>query len=193
MKTTPKQELFIQVDYKLLQDPRFSLSQTIIISYFKGYQREDGFFYDTQENLSKILGISLPTLKRDIKYLLELGIIFFKTKSDIDGKRQYKNRKAIIFVDEKNPLPKKIESAIAAPAAEPEAISAPIENNLKTPSTVIMKEFQLMSDTYGYPDDVAEQFINHIKINGYDSIDEMVDDVKSNPVLKQLMNNKQIA
>ena len=115
--STKKQELFLQLEYKLLQDKRLSLSQVLIISYLKSYQHQknDQYFYDTQENLSKILNIKLRTLKSDIKYLLELGIIFFKTKSAIDGKRQYKNRKAIIFVYAKNPLPKKEE---AVPASE---------------------------------------------------------------------------
>jgi len=191
MKPTTPEQGFIQVEYKLLQDSRLSLSQVIIISYFKGYQRQEGYFYDTQENLSMILGIPIATLKRDIKYLIQLGIIFFTPKGHVDGKRQYKNRKAIILVDEKNPLPKKKDISISAPAAESEAISSPLLEN--TPSTYILKEFTLMSDVYGYPDDVAKQFINHIKINGYDSIEEMVDDVKSNPVLKDLMNKKQVA
>ena len=49
-----------------------------------------------KEELAFELGISLKTLKRSIVKLIELGICYKEKASLHTGKRQYKNRKAII-------------------------------------------------------------------------------------------------
>lgn len=63
----------------------------------------------------------------------------------------------------------------------------------KSQTNVIMNEFQILCDTYNFPIDVAEIYINHINNNGFESIDEMIDEVNSNPILKLIINTKQIA
>ena len=57
----------------------------------------------------------------------------------------------------------------------------------------IMNEFHLLCNTYNFPLDVSEIYINHIKDIGFDSVEEMIEEVKLNPVLKNLMNYKQSA
>lgn len=106
-----KEEDFLQITYSLLKDKTLSTSQKILISYLKSFQRTKGeYCYDTQENIANDLGFALITIKKDIKELTEKNIIFLEKKRDLIGGKQYKNRKAIILVDDNNPLPTKDEA-----------------------------------------------------------------------------------
>ncbi len=62
-----------------------------------------------------------------------------------------------------------------------------------SPKDKIMNEFQLLFDTYNFPIDVAEIYINHINTIGFDSVEEMIDEVNNHPILKNIINTKQIA
>lgn len=104
-------ENYIRIPLSMLMDDGLTLTHKVILGYLNTYQNKpDGtptnnFVYDTQSNLSVTLGIGISTLKDAINYLEANGYIFKTTKNDIDDKPQFKNRKAIIMVDEHNPLP----------------------------------------------------------------------------------------
>lgn len=95
------------------KDKSLTSTEKLILSYLYTYQNKmvngketpsNNYFFDTQENLAEELGASYRTIKRSISNLIELGLIFKKKKSSVDGKAQYKNRLAIIMVDENNKL-----------------------------------------------------------------------------------------
>lgn len=125
---------FIKLDNELLANTGYTLTQKVIISKIKGFQDNDMYCFETQENLSIQLCIPLRTLKRDIKTLCDNGIIFKEKKSLKDNKHQFKNRKVIVFVDDNNPLPIK-EAKIAKPIvqheAKPQIVEPTIDNDTK--------------------------------------------------------------
>lgn len=57
----------------------------------------------------------------------------------------------------------------------------------------ILNEFQVLSDTYNFPRDISEVFVNHINTVGFDSVEEMMEEIYSHPILKDLLNSKQAA
>jgi len=102
-------ETYIKLENELLADTGYTLTQKLIISKIKGYQDNGLYCYSTQEELAQQLGLSLRTLKREIFNLKKIGKIFTQPKKLKSNKKQYKNRKAIILVDENNSLPTKEE------------------------------------------------------------------------------------
>ena len=95
-------ETFLKLDYQLLNNKNLSLNQKVIIAFLQSFQAVNKYCFHTQMEMSEKLGIPIATLKREIKFLLENNIIFKEPKSLKDGKRQYKNRKSLIFIDENN-------------------------------------------------------------------------------------------
>lgn len=77
--------------------------------------------------------------------------------------------------------------------SELDAINKSISTISISPTNEILNEFNMLCDTYNFPKDVAEIYINHINANGFDSIDEMLDEVNSHPMLKLKMDAKQVA
>lgn len=96
---------FLKIDSTLLANVNYTPTEKLFIAYLQSYQNDNKYCFDTQEELSKVFGICLRNIKYLIKDLRERGIIFMVPKSQIDHKSQYKNRKAIILVDDNNPLP----------------------------------------------------------------------------------------
>lgn len=93
-KTT--NENFIKVSTELRRRTDISSTEKIILAYLLSFQANNQVCYQTEEELSFELGISLSTLKRSIVTLIEMNICYKEKASLHTGKRQYKNRKAII-------------------------------------------------------------------------------------------------
>ena len=98
---------FIQLDLELLSNTGYTLTQKILIGYLQSFQKtKEVYCFKEQVKIAEQLGIPLRTLERDIQDLRDLKLIFMKKKREVDKtNRTYKNRKAIILVDDNNPYP----------------------------------------------------------------------------------------
>ena len=88
-------------------------------------------------------------------------------------------------------LPKEILEAITKTAPVPVngvKITPPINEENQ-----ILKAFLQLSLAYDFPKDVAEIYINHINKHGFESIEEMLEDVNDNAILKNLLHTKRVA
>lgn len=169
-------ETFLKLDYQLLNNKNLSLNQKIIIAFLQSFQAVNKYCFHTQMEMSEKLGIPIATLKREIKFLLENNVIFKEPKSLKDGKRQYKNRKSLIFIDENNqpkivvtPIIKEtlpsVTSVIITPAKVTEVVSEtlpviipviptpltvkdelPVSDKVEIPELVIFFENQFQDD-----------------------------------------------
>jgi hypothetical protein len=60
-------------------------------------------------------------------------------------------------------------------------------------SNNIMNVFTSMAEKHNFPNDIVEIFENHIKGNGFDSIDEMMEEISEHPILRNLLDQRKIA
>jgi DNA-binding GntR family transcriptional regulator len=100
-----KNEKFMKVYYEFLNRKDITLTQGIILSYLKSYQDNEMICFESEKELAKMLKTSLSTVHRSIKDLEEKELIF--KSQDRKYLIAYHNKKAIILVDENNPLPEK--------------------------------------------------------------------------------------
>ena len=100
-------EKFIMLDYQLLQRVDINLEEKVLVSYLQGWQSSNKVCFETQEEISTKLGISIRTLKRTIQLLKEKRIIF--TSNDRKYLIPFNNRKALVLVDANNPYPTPLE------------------------------------------------------------------------------------
>ena len=96
---------FIKVDYQFLGREDITLPQAVLLSYLEQYQSNGKYCFKIEKDLAELLKTSLSTLKRSIKDLEEKELIF--KSQDRKYLIAYQNKKAIILVDENNPLPEK--------------------------------------------------------------------------------------
>jgi len=105
-----KTETFLKINYELL-DKGYTLSQAAILSYLKSFQEQNKYCYQFQKDIASKLKIPFGTLKSDIKILSDKKLIFTsQDKKYLNA--AFNNRKALILVDDKNPLPTIEESTI---------------------------------------------------------------------------------
>jgi len=95
------------LDYQLLQRVDINLEEKVLVSYLQGWQSSNKVCFETQEEISTKLGISIRTLKRTIQLLKEKRIIF--TSNDRKYLIPFNNRKALVLVDANNPYPTPLE------------------------------------------------------------------------------------
>ena len=75
-------------------------TQKLIIVHLKSYQSNNLTCYQTQQEIATALGLSLKTLQRNLNILEEKNIIQTGTFKELKiSKKQYKNRKATIYVE----------------------------------------------------------------------------------------------
>jgi predicted transcriptional regulator len=110
-------ENFIKVSTELRRRKDISPTEKLIISYLLSFQSNNQVCFQTEDELSFELGMPIRTIKRTIKRLVEVGV-FYKEKASLHtGKRQYKNRKAIIVnisilsneIKKDEPIPVEVE------------------------------------------------------------------------------------
>lgn len=107
-------ENYTRIPDSIRKDKSLTSTEKLILGYLYTYQNKivgkkiistQTYYYDTQAALAEELGTYLREIERCIASLKTKGLIFQKKKNEVDGKNQFKNRKAIIMVDENNPLP----------------------------------------------------------------------------------------
>jgi len=93
-------ELFIKLDYQLIQRTDITLYQKLIIAYLKSFQANNKVCYQTQEEIAETLSFSISTVKKNIKNLKERNIIKIGMFSEFGIKKnQFKNRKATVYIE----------------------------------------------------------------------------------------------
>jgi Mn-dependent DtxR family transcriptional regulator len=98
-----KTETFLKLNYEFL-DKDYTLSQATILSYLKSFQEQNKYCYQSKSDIAKRFNFDISTINRTIKSLIDKGVIF--TSQDKKYlKAAFNNRKALILVDDKNPLP----------------------------------------------------------------------------------------
>ena len=98
-----KTETFLKINYQLIEEG-YTLFQAAILSYLKSFQEQNKYCYQFQKDIAEKLGIPFGTLKKDIKFLSDKKLIFTsQDKKYLNA--GFNNRKALILVDDNNPLP----------------------------------------------------------------------------------------
>lgn len=96
---------FIKLNTNLLSRKDINSNGKLLIAYLNSFQSSNLICHQTKKELSEAIGIPLGTLKDLITKLKSLDIIFSTPMKSYSNKRQFKNRKAMILVDENHPLP----------------------------------------------------------------------------------------
>ena len=125
---------FIRLSTELLKRTDLSAAQKIILSYFLSYQANKQACYQTEAEIAEALGMTLITIKRNIKSLIQMKYCYKEKASKYSGKRQYKNRKAILVGEQ----PKEdIKAVLKVDNVSNDTITPikPLENKIEAPKT----------------------------------------------------------
>lgn len=154
-----KQESFLKINFQLIEQG-FTLVEATIISYIKSFQDVGKYCFTSKANIAKIFNISHSTVNRTLQNLIKKGIIF--TSQDKKYlKAAFNNRKALILVDDKNPLPIAESSAEQIQPIE-EVIIPQLE-----PRICLPKDIQHLKLTSTFWDEENIQWLIKYKESGY--------------------------
>jgi len=197
-------ENYKRIPDSILKNKELADSEKLLLAYLYTYQYTvvdskviitNNFCFETQENLADELGTTLRTLQRTIQSLKEKGLIFQTKKGSVDGKRQFKNRKAIIMVDEFNKLP---ITTVKEPVkvSTPEVVESAPEVKITTNTKKMTNKLQLKDILKPYFDDgrintgqfvdLTEKIENNQFYYGCDLIKVIDVEVKNNEIAKSL-------
>lgn len=115
-----------------------------------------------------------------------------KAMSGVSNASTNKHYKAILN-DINNDKSKTSLHNLEGKIIQPEASKAVVLTINQSNSNKILKEFNSLANKYDFPDDISEIFVNHINDNGFDSIEEMTEEINMHPILKNLLDQKKIA
>lgn len=190
-------ETFIKIKSNLLSRKDLTATQKIIISYVESYQVNGNILYETMSEISEKLGMSLPTLKRNVKNLIKLDIIkhikicnitkdayaksiLDKSKNPKPVKRQYKNRKALIL----NEMSDSNEVIEENNTPTPKTEVKPVEVIKTTPEVPVIEETKKETD-------MSEWVNDFLGDTSYDTEDEVfVEDVVITNQRIKIVKNK---
>jgi hypothetical protein len=169
-------ENYTRIPDSIRKNKSLSPTEKLILGYLYTYQNKlvgkkvistGNYYYDTQAILAEELGTYLREIERALFTLKQKGLIFQTKKSLVDGKSQYKNRKAIIMVDDNNPLP-----TIDVPNSKPKELSKP--NEVLTPEV----EYDDLDNAFlNEPQPTKDKLIHYVKMKDeYSSKNESVFD-----------------
>jgi len=172
-------ENFIKLDYELLKRADINIEEKLIIAYIQRWQKSNKYCYETQEEISEILGIKLTTFKDRLKSLKNKKIIF--TSNDRKYLIPFNNRKAIILVDEENPYP--IENIVSNEIKIDEIIDTPIQVEI---------ESQIEENIYNLEDEInlyefIPKYYEGTSKEQSDSSMYLIDRIGSSVTIKELL------
>lgn len=95
---------FTRINEVIRRNKEITSSQKLLIGYLNDYQLNGLTCYQTAEELAYELGISVSSINRDVTKLVAKGLVKRGSFSEmgVDGKKQYKNRKATVYIGDKN-------------------------------------------------------------------------------------------
>jgi hypothetical protein len=125
----------------------------------------------TDDTINKIT-LAIKELKEDG---VKITIRSIQAKSGVSKKSIEKHYKAILST------------------SEIETTQEPIQEEIVQAEASIMTVFRLLADTHSFPEDITEFYIKYINNDGFDTVAEMIDEVNIHPILKHIINTKQIA
>ena len=96
MKTN--EQTFIKLSNDILRRKDITPTEKLLIAYLQSFQVNNKVCYQTEEEIAEELGMSVRTIKRTVKKLVDNNVCKKEKASLYSGKRQYKNRKAIIVI-----------------------------------------------------------------------------------------------
>jgi len=165
MNLTKTESGFIKISTELRRRTDLSSTEKMILGYLLSYQSNNLVCYQTEDEISIELGLSLSTLKRSIVNLIQLGIIIKEKASKYTGKRQYKNRKAIIVVSDDN-------TAAPIETIQSEEKAAQTEEKLSTDDLINYAYIECSVKRFNYElYDKVKGMINDNKITSEKEID----------------------
>jgi DNA-binding transcriptional regulator YhcF (GntR family) len=94
---------FLKIDFKYINRKDISFLQSGILAYLSGFQNNKLYCYQSERELAEIFNSSRRTISRSIIDLINKGLIF--KSNDRKYLIPFQNRKALILVDDNNPLP----------------------------------------------------------------------------------------
>jgi predicted transcriptional regulator len=175
MNFTKTESGFIKISTELRRRTDLSSTEKMILGYLLSYQSNNLACYQTEDEISIELGLSLRTLKRSIVNLIQLNIIIKEKASKYTGKRQYKNRKAIIVVSADN-------TVTPIETIQPEEKAPQIEENVN-----LNELKQLLDDKWSLKPDIERKLITLVKNCNNQMITDIykkikVENIKSNEI-----------
>ncbi len=83
--------------------------------------------------------------------------------------------------------------AVEANTIELEASNEAVLTDNQSDNNKVLNVFTSMAEKHDFPKDIIEIFVNHINSDGFDSVDEMIEEINEHPILRHLMNKRKIA
>lgn len=142
----------------------------------------------SQETIEKITKAIL-TLKEDGTKVTTRNI---QARAGVSVASVNKHYKAILS-DLANDKSNSTTSVKEANTIEVEASNKAVLTDNQTDNNEVLNVFTSMAEKHDFPKDIVEIFENHINNNGFDSIDEMLEEIDEHPILRYLMDHRKIA
>ena len=144
-------DTFTKLESELLARTDLNLGEKVIIAYINSFQSNNKYCFEEQKTIAVKIGVSIRTLEGILSSLKKKGLIFTSTKKEYFNRNKFQNRKAIIAVDENNPLPTSSTSEAKASEAKQ------IKNNTSTKKE-IEKTFTIEEKCISLPQVVESTF-----------------------------------
>ncbi|WP_067150833.1 hypothetical protein [Pseudotamlana agarivorans] len=144
-ENTSNTETFVKLDYKLLQRTDITLHQAIIIAHIKSYQLNNKYCIETDVEMAEKLNMSLSCIEKNLAIFSKRKMIETKSFKELGiSKKQFKGRKAKVYIEE--PINVEIKDGNGVAMATPKAkdVKKPISEVTKTES---VKEENYVSNT----------------------------------------------
>lgn len=142
----------------------------------------------SQETIYKIT-IAILTLKEEGAKLTTRNI---QAKSGVSAASVNKHYKAILS-DLANDKSNSITSMKEANTIKVEASNEVVSTVNHSDTNEIMNVFNSLAIKHDFPKDIMEFFETHINNIGFDSIDELMEEINEHPILKHLLHERMIA
>ncbi len=141
------------------------------------------------KDIAKHLFMSERTIKNSLEYLSKVGYI--TTKRDIFNTRLGFKSKRTIYInwDKIEEVFNKInDDTLHVPLEHAnKEESSQQENELDlTVNSYILKKFNSIASQYQFPVDISSNFRKDIKDGAFSSVEEMIQEIKINPILNRL-------
>lgn len=142
----------------------------------------------SQDTIEKITN-AIITLKEEGAKVTTRNI---QARAGVSAASVNKHYKAILS-DLANDKSNSITSVKEANTIEVEASNKAVLTDNQTDNNEVLNVFTSLAKKHDFPKDIIEIFENHINNNGFDSVDEMIEEINEHPILRHLMDQRKIA
>ena len=142
----------------------------------------------SQETIEKITN-AIITLKEEGAKVTTRNI---QARAGVSAASVNKHYKAILS-DLANDKSNSTTSVKEANTIEVEASNKAVLTDNQTDNNEVLNVFTSLAKKHDFPKDIIEIFENHINNNGFDSVDEMIEEINEHPILRHLLDQRKIA